>query len=133
MKADDYVKIAREMLEKPPLRSTIWKGMPPEEEGPADESDIVCEVIRRILSEVKPLADARRVNTEAGIVAIMKELRQKWFAICDRMNHPMFQKPSFSKFCEILNQKTPPAPVRPKRRPRPKDDSDEAPKKDLPW
>ena len=122
MKADDYCKLAHEMLASPPLRSTIWKGMPPEEDGPADEMDIVFEILRRILSEVKPIADARKAKTDEAILSIMKELRQKWLAICGRMNHPAFQTESFSKFCEVIDKKTAPQPVRPQRRPRPKDD-----------
>ncbi len=122
MKADEYVKIARELLANPPLRSTIWSGMPPEEEGVADEEDIVFDILRRLLSEVKLLADARKANTDEAIVSIMKELRLRWYAICDRMNHPMFIRPSFDRFLEIMNKKTAPQPVRKQKKPRPLDD-----------
>lgn len=121
MKADDYVKIARELLASPPLRSAIWKDMSPEE-GVADEEDIVFEVLRRLLSEVKKLADARKANTDEAIVSIMKELRAKWYAICDRMEHPMFIHSSFDRFLAIMNKKTAHQPVRPQKKPRPLDD-----------
>lgn len=122
MKADDYVKLAREMLANPPLQSTIWKDTPPDEDGPADEQDIVVDILRRLLGEVKPIAEARKANTDAAILSIMKELRERWFAICDRMSHPQFTRQAFDAFIKVIDKKTAPQPVRPQRRKRPCDD-----------
>ena len=129
MKADDYAKLAREMLANPPLRSAIWAKTPPEDDGPADEKAIVFDVLRRLLGEVKTIADTRKANADDAILAIRLELRSRWNAICDRMDHPLFVRPAFDRFLAILDKKTKPARVRPSRRKRPQDeelDSDDA-------
>lgn len=91
MKADDYAKAARELLAAPPLRSTIFVGVPPEEDGPSDAADIAIEIARRILSEAPAIAKARHAETDGAIRSIMLELRQRWNAVCDRMNLPAFR------------------------------------------
>lgn len=106
MKADDYVRIADGLLKKPPLLSTIWTDVPPGEDGPADEQDIVFEVLKRLMNEVKVIAEARKARTDVAILSIMKELRQKWFAICDRMERPLFERGCFDRFCKVWTEKT---------------------------
>lgn len=122
MKADEYVKVARELMANPPLRSTIWENMPPEEEGPASEEDIVFEILRRLMCEVKTIADSRKANSDDAIVSIMKELRQKWFAICSRIKHPLFQDRVFDNFVAVMSKKVEHQPVRPQKKPRPRSD-----------
>ena len=102
MKADDYARLARELLAKPPLRSTIFDGVPKEHDGPVDASDVACEIARMLATEAAPLAKARRVHRKEAVGAILKELRQRWLAICDRMSLPEFHPKLFDSLVEAL-------------------------------
>lgn len=114
MKAHEYVAIARQNLADRPLKSTIYKDVPKDQDGPAEELDVALDILRRLLSEVKTIADARKASSEAAILAIMLELKQKWRAICDRMNaerrhrcqpgHTGFTEEAFMGLTKIISE-----------------------------
>ncbi len=106
MKADDYARIAREMLDARPKMSDIYKDAPPEEaDKPAEGLDVAADVARRLLLELGPTMDARRARTDSAVAAILRELKQRWAAICSRVKHEAFTPPVFVAVLKSVNER----------------------------
>ncbi len=86
MKAVDYVEQFREARRNPPLRSTIYEGVPKEEDGPADLVDAIALLCRNLMREAQKIIRDRRVQLPESTGAVMREQIEKSRAIARRLD-----------------------------------------------
>jgi hypothetical protein len=86
MKAKEYANLWNSWLEKPPTKGDVYNNAPEEEKDkPADDTDLVSHLCHKILQEYQPLARQRKAQSAEALGAILRELCQKYDAVCRRV------------------------------------------------
>jgi len=99
VKAASYAIRIRESLASPPLVSTIYEGVPPEEDRPADPTDVAMWACLELLKEAKALQLARQATTPQALGACVYEQDEKWRAILRRLSPDTQAMPCFKAAC----------------------------------
>jgi hypothetical protein len=87
MKAKEYVKLWNEWQENRPKLGEIYPDAPENErDKKADSYDLINYLGLKVLSEFHVLVKARKAQHPAALAAIVRELDQKWKAICNRID-----------------------------------------------
>jgi hypothetical protein len=87
VKAKEYVKMWHGWQENLPTLGEIYANAPDEEKDKsADDLDLISFLGQKVLSEYHVIADARKAQTPEALGAIVRELDQKWRAICNRVD-----------------------------------------------
>lgn len=55
-------------------------------------------LVNEMIGEIKDMIDVRGATTEGAVVSILRELNQKWNALCRLDNHTRFKKDGFIKY-----------------------------------
>jgi len=55
-------------------------------------------LVNEFISEIVSMVDVRRATTEGAMVSILRELNQKWNALCRLDNHTRFKKDGFIEY-----------------------------------
>ena len=77
MKAVEYAARYHEVMKNPPLRSTIYDGVPKAEDGPADRIDVLSMICRDLAREAQQIMKDRRVQLTESHGAVMREQVEK--------------------------------------------------------
>ena len=86
MKAKEYAKLWNSWQENPLTKGEIFHNAPEEEKDkPADNVDLCSHLCHKILLEYQPLAKKRKAQSAEALEAILRELCQKYDAVCRRV------------------------------------------------
>jgi len=108
VKADQYAERIREMLANPPRLRDIYEDVPPDDpdgDEPATVFDICARVCADLINEGKAICQARRARSPEAVLAIWKELEQKWHAIVRRVGHPDVLDGTFRRVLVVLGNR----------------------------
>ena len=50
---------------------------------PEAYSESACDLMKEMILEMQDLMNKRHINTNEGIIALLKEFNRKWNALCD--------------------------------------------------
>ena len=109
MKANDYAELARAWIKNPPAVAEFYPDAPEiTKDQKCDLLDLQCEIVRRLFVEVKEIAAMRKATRPEALGAIMNELKQKWFAICKRLDtgdtKGLFSRDTFMALVRVYDQ-----------------------------
>lgn len=101
MKAAEYVQRFRDAMKNPPKVSTIYDGVPANEDAPADRTDVLVLICRDLTREAKEIMTARKAQCPDALGAVMREQVEKSRAIARRLADEGVPEGFYMKFLEI--------------------------------
>lgn len=107
MKAKEYAKLWNSWQEDEnrPTNGEVFPDAPEEERNkPTDDLGLSTYICHKILQEYQPLIKLRKAQTPEALEAILRELCQKYDAVCRRVDSEFLVPGFFRKFIDIIHQ-----------------------------
>lgn len=95
------------MFANPPRLREVYEDVPlddPSGDEPADKLDICARVCTDLINEGKLICRQRRAQAPEAILAIWRELEQKWAAIVRRVGDPVVTVETFQLVLRALEK-----------------------------